>query len=527
MLNKVLVAVSLVAGIAFLALGQGWLSNAHAGGGPLAYISNTSSDDVWVVDLDSASVVAVVPVGDDPRGIDITPDNSRVYVANRFDNTISAIDTSSNTVAQTIDLDASALVSATEPYDVVVSPDGGHLYVAMKNGGSENGDGTVVVVELPAGNVIAEEVLDSSASPEGIVVTPDGQKVYVAGRGDMYVVDVSNPVAPNFTGTAGSAERELVVSPDGAFVFAEDNAVDTSDDSVSSLNDALGERGVAISPDGQTIFTTDEDTYVEVYSVDAGPPPDTTFLQTIDDTDESESYGIDLTDEGDRGMVSYRGSNTVRIFDTATLSFTGSAIPMEFDPGTGMIFGSEPKQLVITHSPAPPTADLSVTKTAADADGEDLIYTITVTNNGPDTATGVQVVDPLPDGVDLVSATPSQGTCAEAAATVTCDIGTLDNGASATIEILVTPTVEGVLSNTATVTGSEEDPDSSNDSAVADVNVGPGGTVTPLTPTTVALPETGGAGAATDASSWWVMIAGVAFAAAAAACAMTALQRRR
>jgi len=252
----------------------------------------------------------------------------------------------------------------------VVAPDGGHLYVAMKNGGSENGDGTVVSVELPSGDILAEEILDANASPEGIVVTPDGQKVYVGARGEMYVVDVSNPASPSFTGTTGVAERELVVSPDGAWVYADDNVVRTSDDTAFAVADVAGERGIAISPDGLTLFSTDEDSSVKVSDVTPGNPPDTAFNQDITDVTQSESYGIDLTDEGDRGVVSFRGSDAVRIFDTATLSFVGPVIDMAFDPGTGTIFGSEPKQLVITHTiqpePTPtPTPEPTATPTLA------------------------------------------------------------------------------------------------------------------------------------------------------------------
>ena len=38
-----------------------------------------------------------------------------------------------------------------------------------------------------------------------------------------------------------------------------------------------------------------------------------------------------------------------------------------------------------------------------------MTFTVTLTNNGPDTATGVQVTDLLPAGLSFVSATPSQG----------------------------------------------------------------------------------------------------------------------
>jgi hypothetical protein len=224
----------------------------------------------------------------------------------------------------------------------------------MKNGGSENGDGTVVVVDLSTNTPIAEELLDSNASPEGIVFA--GNKVFVAGRGDMYIVDVSNPANPSFIGTSGVAERELVASPDGAWVYAEDNAVRVSDNADFTTGDFSGERGVAINPAGTRLFSTDEDDSVRVVTVTPGNPPTTTFLQDITDATQSESYGIDLTDDGTRGVVSFRGSDTVRIFDPVNLTFIGSPIDMQFGVGTGMIFGSEPKQLVISHAAATPTA---------------------------------------------------------------------------------------------------------------------------------------------------------------------------
>ena len=313
------------------------------------YVSNTGSDQVWVIDMDTAAVEAVINVGDDPRGIDIAPDNSRVYVANRFDNTISVINTELNDEVQVINLGESELVSANEPYDVVVSPDGTRLYVAMKNGGSENGDGTVAVIDLPAGNIVTEIILDSSASPEGIVVSPDGSRVYVSGRGSMYVV---NTVDLTFVGTAGVADRELVVSPDGAWVYADDNAVRTSDNTAFDTGDWSNERGITITPDGLTLFSTNEGNSVRVVDITPGNPPVTTFSEDMV-AEGGESYGIDLTDEGDRGAVSFRRgeSETVYLFNAATRSFYGAPIPMEFDTGEGIIiYGDDPTQLVISHS---------------------------------------------------------------------------------------------------------------------------------------------------------------------------------
>ena len=63
------------------------------------------------------------------------------------------------------------------------------------------------------------------------------------------------------------------------------------------------------------------------------------------------------------------------------------------------------------------------------------------------------------------SATPSQGTCSESGGTVTCALGTIANGANASVEIKVTPQGPGTITNQASVTSGVADPDSANNSA--------------------------------------------------------------
>ncbi len=116
------------------------------------------------------------------------------------------------------------------------------------------------------------------------------------------------------------------------------------------------------------------------------------------------------------------------------------------------------------------TADLSISKTTTATQattGDTITYTITVTNNGPDTATNVVVSDNLPAGLQYVSATPSQGSCA-GTDPFTCSLGTLLNGASATITLqaLVTAT-SGTVANTATVTADTDDSTPGNNSSTS------------------------------------------------------------
>ena len=131
--------------------------------------------------------------------------------------------------------------------------------------------------------------------------------------------------------------------------------------------------------------------------------------------------------------------------------------------------------------------DLSVTKVDS-ADpiraGRNLTYTLTVTNNGPPAATGVTVTDTLPSGLSARSSTASQGSCS-GTTTVTCAIGDLANGASATVTIVIRPTKAGKITNTASVAANEPDSNSANNTATQDttVSAAPAGRVDRKKPT--------------------------------------------
>jgi uncharacterized repeat protein (TIGR01451 family) len=110
--------------------------------------------------------------------------------------------------------------------------------------------------------------------------------------------------------------------------------------------------------------------------------------------------------------------------------------------------------------------DLSVAGSgpAAGLTGAPASYTFTVTNHGPGDDAAVVLTDSLPAGVEYFGANASQGSCS-GTSKVTCDLGTLDSGSTATVTITVIPTVIGTLTDTATVAGAFTDPVSTNDSA--------------------------------------------------------------
>lgn len=142
--------------------------------------------------------------------------------------------------------------------------------------------------------------------------------------------------------------------------------------------------------------------------------------------------------------------------------------PFEPNPTTAGVFTIEP-------APSSPLeADLAVTKTdSADPvlQGDPLSYTVTVTNNGPEQATFVRLRDDLPVETTFESATPSQGSCSHSAGELFCDIGSLASGETATVGIDVTAHDAGTMTNGATATANETDPNNADNTDLESTEV--------------------------------------------------------
>jgi uncharacterized repeat protein (TIGR01451 family) len=124
---------------------------------------------------------------------------------------------------------------------------------------------------------------------------------------------------------------------------------------------------------------------------------------------------------------------------------------------------------------AAPAADLSValsrTPVVGQAAVDPVTYTAVVTNNGPNSAQQVTFVDPLEGLYPAVQAvSTTAGTCeTDPFQQISCSIGTLASGASATVTMRLLITRSGLVSNSVAVISATADPDDENNIATASV----------------------------------------------------------
>jgi uncharacterized repeat protein (TIGR01451 family) len=209
-----------------------------------------------------------------------------------------------------------------------------------------------------------------------------------------------------------------------------------------------------------------------------GVEPASAFTATINWGDGKTSLGT-ITQSGTtytvKGSHAYLSQSDVGFTITTTVTEVGNA-PVNVAPGASpellrrKILASQDSGIGFWNSMNP--ADLAVTAGAANTstEGNDITYTLTVTNNGPSDAADVTLTDTLGANLTYVSATP-QGTFTQSGSVVTFSIGMLPAGQSFTAMVTALAIEDGNLTATATVSSSTPDPNTSNNTAVATTTV--------------------------------------------------------
>ncbi|HCT30888.1 MAG TPA: hypothetical protein DIW31_09175, partial [Bacteroidales bacterium] len=207
------------------------------------------------------------------------------------------------------------------------------------------------------------------------------------------------------------------------------------------------------------------------------------FTLTVTNNGPDNATGVTVTDNlpsgytyvSDDGLGAYNvGTGVWAIGNlnngaTAILNITATVKTTGNYANTATVNGDQtdptPANNTSTNTPVPvDQCNLSIDKSVNNGSpnvGDNIIFTLTVTNNGPSDATGVKVTDNLPSGFTYVS---DNGAGAYNDGTGIWTIGNLANSATTTLNITVTVNASGSYSNTATVSGDQADPTPANNS---------------------------------------------------------------
>jgi uncharacterized repeat protein (TIGR01451 family) len=178
------------------------------------------------------------------------------------------------------------------------------------------------------------------------------------------------------------------------------------------------------------------------------PPVGQTYTVHVDDSQAALA--------GDVPTLANAGTNTAIDSSTGSAAATGLLMDGASDLSLDFGFATAPSA-----PPPPPTAgpSLAITQTTSPppaVPGNDVTYTLKVTNSGPVTATDVLVTDVLPPDVTVVSVPHG---CKVAAGKVTCTIASIPSGKSVVLKIVaaVSGKASGKLVNTAKISTKQVD----------------------------------------------------------------------
>jgi YVTN family beta-propeller protein len=304
---------SIVAVVAFALV---WLAaplKVHALNAP---ITNSGDNTVSVIDTTTNTVIATVPVGRDPRGVAVTPDGTKVYVTNFDDNTVSVIGTVTNTVFATIPV-------GEQPTGLAVTPDGSRVYVANSN--TTASPWTLSVIDTATKAVSAVPLPPPAGQSQGVAVTPDGKRVYVAGGAATVAVinTATNAGSAVSIPSATGLLNGVAITPDGRWVYVADglnngvSVINTTSNSLSTTIPGFSDPfEVAVSPNGSKVYVTNfalgNPGFVSVIDTDMN----TIVVPSI--PVGSAPAGLAVTPDGNRIYVANLVSNDVSVIDTGS-----------------------------------------------------------------------------------------------------------------------------------------------------------------------------------------------------------------
>jgi len=294
------------------------------------YVSDEDGGNVIVISTFSDSVIARIPVGKRPRGLRVSPDGTRLFVAlsgsprsgpGVDDSQLPPADRSADGIG-IVDLSSHKLLrvipGGNDPELFDVTSDGKRLWVSNEDSAEAS------LVDVDAGQVVRR--VPVGKEPEGVGIHPGGKVVYVTNEADnsVSVLDIESGESVAQIATGGRP-RSVIFTRDGlrAFITCEtthgltiiDARTHTHSGELELPGEGVRPMGLAISADGRTLYVSGgRGKTVHIVGLDdAGPRVKSTIADV-----GARPWGIGVTRSGDRLYTANGPAGDVTVIDVAT-----------------------------------------------------------------------------------------------------------------------------------------------------------------------------------------------------------------
>lgn len=293
--------------------------------GSKVVVANGSSGTVSVITTATNVVQTVtIPGGSNPNAVAITPDGATAYVTDYNNNLVYPIAISSTTPTLGT---AIAVGSIGDPTSMLVTPNGSELYVA------DYYSGQVTVISTASNVVTATVSINGGAgTPEALAVTPDSAHVYVVDQADNAVFDITT--ATHAVGTpiavgnladgnvaTGGDPNIVAMTPNGSTLYVANftsgtvSAISTSSDTVNTsivLPAGAQPNALSITPNGCQLYASDyANNQIDVVTVATN-----VYLTAINVGSIGDPTGMSITPDSTELISSNYFSNNVSVIST-------------------------------------------------------------------------------------------------------------------------------------------------------------------------------------------------------------------
>jgi len=323
---------------------------------------------------------ATIPVGSSPVGVTFDPKNGEVYVTNAGSNTVSVIDSSTNTVTKTIPV-------GTDPVGVAFDSTHDKIYVTNENPNSQQG--SISIIDTTT-DIVTNTISDPSIkSPSAITFDSFNGNMYET-NGLSTTISVINDTTNTVTNTI-----PIFAYPhDIAFDSKNGNIYETSGSDCSSqciisvingtTNTVIKNIGLSYATQSNPIGIAIDSDNGEVYVEGGGSiivinGTTNSIINTISDPSSFKApTGVTFDPNNGEIYVANQGSNTVSVINDKTNNVVNTVIVgsgpqfLAVNPVSNKIYVTNTNDNTVSvidgNTPSPPTGLVATITSSSQAD---------------------------------------------------------------------------------------------------------------------------------------------------------------